>query len=237
MNTIKDLAVQWWESLPIKRNKELLFKYHPDESLDYKKIENIFYNEVIVKWFYNDYYNTLVTPEAGYRANLMTADDIISLYLKGHSKPKKVLREINIDVSFELSKEREEEIDNLMKEHSKEETTLVTSAEQLDEIMDEIFEQPLSVNKDIEVGEEKTYPCIKCNKLRTKAEGGTTFSVCDDCWNKPKVEVDSWDEANIRYEEYIKNCKIKKDPFFTDDYIGWLRINYTLTKKQQLFQK
>lgn len=29
---------------------------------------------------------------------------------------------------------------------------------------------------------EKTYPCIKCGKPRTKAEGGTTFTVCDDCW-------------------------------------------------------
>jgi hypothetical protein len=29
---------------------------------------------------------------------------------------------------------------------------------------------------------EEMYPCDKCGKLRTKSEGGTTFSICDDCW-------------------------------------------------------
>ena len=28
------------------------------------------------------------------------------------------------------------------------------------------------------------YPCEDCGALRTKAEGGTTFTVCDDCWDK-----------------------------------------------------
>jgi hypothetical protein len=27
------------------------------------------------------------------------------------------------------------------------------------------------------------HPCAKCGKPRTKAEGGTTFTVCDDCWD------------------------------------------------------
>ncbi len=31
---------------------------------------------------------------------------------------------------------------------------------------------------------EKTYPCSMCGKLRTKDEGGTTFTVCDECWEK-----------------------------------------------------
>lgn len=26
------------------------------------------------------------------------------------------------------------------------------------------------------------YPCMECGDLRTKAEGGTTFTVCDKCW-------------------------------------------------------
>ncbi|MBK8006787.1 MAG: hypothetical protein IPK12_23645 [Gemmatimonadetes bacterium] len=33
---------------------------------------------------------------------------------------------------------------------------------------------------------EPTYPCVECGKLRTKAEGGTTFTVCDACWDKAK---------------------------------------------------
>jgi len=32
--------------------------------------------------------------------------------------------------------------------------------------------------------EEKQYPCADCGKLRTKAEGGTVFTVCDECWDK-----------------------------------------------------
>jgi len=28
----------------------------------------------------------------------------------------------------------------------------------------------------------ETSPCEKCGKPRTKAEGGTTFTVCDECW-------------------------------------------------------
>ena len=35
-------------------------------------------------------------------------------------------------------------------------------------------------------GEEK-YPCVDCGVLRTKAEGGTTFTVCDECWDKRRA--------------------------------------------------
>ena len=31
---------------------------------------------------------------------------------------------------------------------------------------------------------EDKYPCDKCGKLRTKDEGGTVFTVCDECWEK-----------------------------------------------------
>lgn len=33
---------------------------------------------------------------------------------------------------------------------------------------------------------EEKFPCVKCGKLRTKNEGGTTFTICDACW-KEKV--------------------------------------------------
>jgi hypothetical protein len=32
--------------------------------------------------------------------------------------------------------------------------------------------------------EERRYPCARCGVLRTKAEGGTVFTVCDVCWEK-----------------------------------------------------
>lgn len=31
---------------------------------------------------------------------------------------------------------------------------------------------------------EQLYPCADCGVLRTKAEGGTVFTVCDGCWDK-----------------------------------------------------
>lgn len=30
----------------------------------------------------------------------------------------------------------------------------------------------------------RIYPCRECGVLRSKAEGGTTFTVCDECWDK-----------------------------------------------------
>ncbi len=39
--------------------------------------------------------------------------------------------------------------------------------------------QPISVK-----AETKLYPCADCGTLRTKEEGGTTFTVCDECWDK-----------------------------------------------------
>lgn len=31
---------------------------------------------------------------------------------------------------------------------------------------------------------EPTYACADCGRLRTKSEGGTVFTVCDECWDK-----------------------------------------------------
>ncbi len=40
------------------------------------------------------------------------------------------------------------------------------------------------IQDDADAKGETTYPCEKCGKPRTKAEGGTTFTVCDTCWDK-----------------------------------------------------
>lgn len=29
----------------------------------------------------------------------------------------------------------------------------------------------------------RIYPCDRCGAMRTRAEGGTVFSVCDTCWD------------------------------------------------------
>ena len=39
-------------------------------------------------------------------------------------------------------------------------------------------------------GEPKKYPCATCGKLRTADEGGTTFTICDECWEKEHTDID-----------------------------------------------
>jgi hypothetical protein len=31
---------------------------------------------------------------------------------------------------------------------------------------------------------DRVYSCQDCGVLRSKNEGGTTFTVCDECWDK-----------------------------------------------------
>lgn len=52
---------------------------------------------------------------------------------------------------------------------------------------------------------EPNYPCEKCGRPRTKAEGGTTFTVCDACWDqKPDVTPETVDIA--LFQELARHC-------------------------------
>ncbi len=80
---------------------------------------------------------------------------------------------------------------------------------------------------------EKKYSCDKCGTLRTKDEGGTVFTVCDDCWDEEdKVEdkehleeiIDIWrnnwaspysniafsDLAQAILKEYVRRESVEK---------------------------
>lgn len=49
----------------------------------------------------------------------------------------------------------------------------------------------------IDQAADKTlYPCDDCGKLRTKAEGGTVFTVCDGCWDKHHPPRDPAEELH-----------------------------------------
>ncbi len=37
--------------------------------------------------------------------------------------------------------------------------------------------------------DERIYPCDDCGTMRTKAEGGTTFTICDACWDKHRAAL------------------------------------------------
>lgn len=37
--------------------------------------------------------------------------------------------------------------------------------------------------------DERIYPCDRCGVMRSKAEGGTVFTVCDACWEGDEAEA------------------------------------------------
>jgi len=84
-----------------------------------------------------------------------------------------------------------DEIEALRAELEKKEFLLGETLEQLR------FEQAEAAEKDKRIeeleaarralGGEEKYPCVDCGVLRTKAEGGTTFTVCDECWDKRRA--------------------------------------------------
>jgi hypothetical protein len=45
----------------------------------------------------------------------------------------------------------------------------------------------------------RIYPCKDCGLMRSKAEGGTTFTVCDACWDKhfKPAKQWGWNEADM----------------------------------------
>ena len=50
-----------------------------------------------------------------------------------------------------------------------------------------IIKKPIQQSKP-EDPNARIYPCMRCGVMRSKAEGGTTFSVCDACWDLPVTE-------------------------------------------------
>ena len=37
--------------------------------------------------------------------------------------------------------------------------------------------------------DDKVYPCLKCGRLRSKNQGGTTFTHCERCWPPKKRQA------------------------------------------------
>ena len=49
--------------------------------------------------------------------------------------------------------------------------------------------------------DDRVYPCMTCKKLRSKNEGGTTFTVCDKCWDKPPAQTAAAYNVNATQRE------------------------------------
>lgn len=55
---------------------------------------------------------------------------------------------------------------------------------------------------------EPTYPCEKCGKPRTKAEGGTVFTVCDECWPLTAYELGEIEgDPALNQQAIVGACK------------------------------
>ena len=83
MNTIRQLAMHYFNELDTYNKSELSHKYYKETisynftSLTGREIENIFYNEVILKWYVGKYGKI----EFDYNEK-----EIENIYLKEHSK-------------------------------------------------------------------------------------------------------------------------------------------------------
>jgi hypothetical protein len=73
-------------------------------------------------------------------------------------------------------------------------------------------------------GNPRIYPCDVCGTMRSKPEGGTIFTLCDECWDKehrkPRpVERCSCPEA-LRYEAALESierrCRQTNSPLCQD---------------------
>lgn len=61
----------------------------------------------------------------------------------------------------------------------------------------------------------RIYPCADCGKMRSKEEGGTTFTCCDECWDKaypPMVMDDAPIPVPADDETLTKDGEVEKQP-------------------------
>lgn len=61
------------------------------------------------------------------------------------------------------------------------------------------------------------FPCNKCQKMRTKDEGGNVFTVCDDCWEKEK--------HSIKKQKHYTQYQIQPMEFIGKNNIGYIEGN------------
>ena len=71
----------------------------------------------------------------------------------------------------------------------------------------------------------RKYPCDMCGKLRSKDEGGTVFTVCDECWDKsyPKSSKGKQECDAISYLEGYQEGKKVGEKLGTKKVVDWLR--------------
>lgn len=200
MNTIRTLAMQWWNELPNNYkgdSKGGLAHKHGFENrsswrdLTGREIENIFYNEVIKVWYVK---HLGVSNPLGFTIDgIVPKEDVIAAYLEEHSKeePTFAIEEFPLEEPYPIK------LDEKL----------------LDECASEIFEQPLSVNKDFEVDEDDTYfnKTLPSNKqIKMKLEEAINEHLV------PSTTITDRGGIMNDYKSIMKRRRIWKEAINTD---------------------
>jgi hypothetical protein len=250
MYNIRNLATQWFNTLPFAEKIKLIGSTKRWDSLTGLEIENIFYNEVVLK----DWWDKLGYSEQGkliekHCGVLTDGDNIKDMYLKEHSKEEsKGLNYKKLDKKFT------EKLNTFDKE----------SIEKWSE-----KQKPLLVNKNVEVDEgfnkwlenkkhqyfenkEECYQDILSSttsaidqylKSPYQAQKGVLESAvkCNEmflefCEQQPKVEDNSWDEvakilSNTKYRLPLSKSDTAVYAVDITKAIEILKEHYPLIKK------
>lgn len=73
---------------------------------------------------------------------------------------------------------------------------------------------------------EKIYPCADCGLMRSEAEGGTIFTLCDICWDKDaeKRNVPNRDKYSVVMT--CGACPEQYDVFLEGKMVGYIRMRH-----------
>jgi len=235
--------LQWFNPLSsaektrlVDTNPELFGGVRRWETLTGSEIENIFYNEVIVKWW-----DSLDASKMGdflyhLRDGMdsmeeVTKAEICTLYIKEHSKEEPYINkglDYMIDLEQPLSVKKHIEVDGEFNYYS---SNLITEKKEAIEFADYLL-------GNFEMSEfEKEHPKYKvddelCWQLAGTQQKYTTVEMYEIWLNEPKitqpkVEVNSWDDV-------FRLIKLEtRSDSLTEKIVETLKNNYTLTKKSK----
>lgn len=211
MNTIRNLAKQYWDNLKIEERVSLFQKSYPyfNNGFGYsriyedrlsREIEKIFYNEVVLKWWSNSDRFTLYSKHIRRIGShlIATENDIKEIYLKEHAKEQS--KGMSLNTIQPNGKSVEENIKTYFDN--------VTS----DKLIEQIGLQPQSVDNSIEFN--KWLKDKKQRYLENKEECyndilSSTTSAIDQFLKSPyqaqKGVLESAVKCNEMFLEFVDN--------------------------------
>ncbi len=247
MQTIRQLTMQWWNNLPFNSSNTKISKTHYyNQYFGYKgaaftmakdyteltgsEIENIFYNEVIVKWWSDLKIGVPIMLISTYlkKANYKfpTNEEIKEIYLKEHSK--------------EEPKERERGITITMKGQPLVNKDVEVDGETLESKVRNLFspiKNYISVSRNLLSGDTDDEIVKIAQEEGLKADQNI-YAIISEIHNSllSKVEDNSWDEvakilSNTKYGLPIVKGDTTVYVVDIPKVIEKLKQHYILTKK------